>query len=93
MLTKRRGGPISWQTRFPGFKRINGNRRLIAEVFEDLATESIVELEVYETFLDLNPQVREFPNLSPGETVFRGEERLADRNRRNQMRRRTCIRS
>ncbi|MFW5972269.1 MAG: hypothetical protein ACOCRL_02155 [Bacillota bacterium] len=41
----------------------------IAEVFEDLATESIVELVVYENFLDLNPQVRRFPNLSPEERI------------------------
>ncbi|MFW6035922.1 MAG: hypothetical protein ACOCRZ_06680 [Halothermotrichaceae bacterium] len=37
----------------------------IAEVFEDLATEVAVELVVYENFLDLNPQVRNFPNVDP----------------------------
>lgn len=47
----------------------------IAEVFEDLATESTVELIVYETFLDLNPQVKNFPNLNPSEPIYTGESR------------------
>ncbi|MFP4017058.1 MAG: hypothetical protein ACLFUI_08490 [Halanaerobiales bacterium] len=45
----------------------------IAEVFEDLATESTVELIVYEDFLDLNPQVRRFPNLNPSQPIDTGE--------------------
>ncbi len=57
------------------YRQLEGRRRIIAEVFEDLATESVVELEVYETFLDLNPQVREFPNLGPGDEIIRDEER------------------
>ena len=57
------------------YRQLEGRRRIIAEVFEDLATESVVELEVYETFLDLNPQVREFSNLGPGDEIIRDEER------------------
>lgn len=48
----------------------------IAEVFEDLATESVVELLVYEDFLDLNPQVREFPNLGPEDSIISDEVRV-----------------
>ncbi|HHU92442.1 MAG TPA: hypothetical protein GXZ20_04830 [Halanaerobiaceae bacterium] len=56
------------------YDQLQGRRRIRAEVFEDLATESIVELQVYETFLDLNPQVREFPNLGPDDQIIRDEE-------------------
>ncbi len=48
----------------------------IAEVFEDLATESTVELIVYEDFLDLNPQVQEFPNLNPSQPIVTGEQTM-----------------
>ncbi|MTI60366.1 MAG: hypothetical protein FH762_10430 [Firmicutes bacterium] len=51
--------------REPGLRTTRG----IAEVFEDLATEVTVEILVYEDFLDLNPQVREFPNLSPNDSI------------------------
>lgn len=59
--------------RVPGLRTIHG----IAEVFEDLAAEVTVEILVYEDFLDLNPQVREFPNLSPNDStpVLRDEVR------------------
>ena len=52
----------------------------IAEVFEDLATESTVELIVYEDFLDLNPQVRDFPNLNPSQPINTGEQGRDDSN-------------
>ncbi len=48
----------------------------IAEVFEDLATESTVELIVYENFLDLNPQVRRFPNINTSQPINTGEQRV-----------------
>jgi|SRR5690554_5228454 len=67
---------------FPLLQQIEERPR-IAEVFEDLATESVVELVVYETFLDLNPQVREFPNLNPDEPVIRDEERISITTGRN----------
>jgi len=88
MQINRTRGLVSRQVSFPRVKRINEKRRIIAEVFEDLATETIVELEVYETFLDLNPQVREFPNLNPGEVVFRREERVTNRRYLGQRRKR-----
>lgn len=68
-----RRGSLSREINFPLF---NEKRRMIAEVFEDLVTESIVELVVYETFLDLNPQVKVFPNLNPDEPIRTDEERV-----------------
>lgn len=52
----------------------------IAEVFEDLAAESTVELIVYENFLDLNPQVRTFPNLNPPQPIYTGEAGIGSSN-------------
>jgi len=39
-------------------------RPKIAEIFEDLATEVTLELEVSPVFLNLNPDVTRFPNIS-----------------------------
>lgn len=49
----------------PGvIKMVDGfNRRRIAEVFEDLATEVAAEIVVLEDFLALNPEVTVLPNL------------------------------
>ncbi len=68
-------GLLPRQANVPRTRQIS-TRRIprIAEVFEDLATESTVELIVYEDFLDLNPQVTRFPNLNPSQPINAGEQ-------------------
>lgn len=39
-------------------------RPIIAEIFEDLATEVTLEIEVSPIFLDLHPDITNFPNIS-----------------------------
>ncbi|MFP4660808.1 MAG: hypothetical protein ACLFPF_01320 [Halanaerobiales bacterium] len=74
--TKR--GLFPRQSSFRARQRSGQRIPRIAEVFEDLATESIVELIVYEDFLDLNPQVRRFPNLNPSQPIDTGERGIGD---------------
>ncbi len=70
-------GLLPRQANVPRTREISTRRTpRIAEVFEDLATESTVELIVYEDFLDLNPQVRRFPNLNPSQAINTGEQRV-----------------
>ncbi|MDI3547929.1 MAG: hypothetical protein PWR10_1581 [Halanaerobiales bacterium] len=45
------------------------NRRLIAEIFEDLVTEVIEELVFLEDFQNLNPDVRTLSNISSGSST------------------------
>ncbi|MBO8167862.1 MAG: hypothetical protein H0Z35_01600 [Thermoanaerobacteraceae bacterium] len=55
-------------------RRTRRRRRAIAEIFEDLATELTVDIEVDPVFLELNPDIRNFPNISPaGETPPAGQ--------------------
>lgn len=69
-------GLLPRQANVPRTRQITRRIPRIAEVFEDLATESTVELIVYEDFLDLNPQVRRFPNLNQSQPINTGEQRV-----------------
>lgn len=44
---------------------LHKNRQLIAEVFEDLATEVTEEITFLEDFRDLNPDIRTLTNINP----------------------------